>query len=261
MLSEYEKDKPKILGGFLDVIVKALNEYSKVKTKKLFRLADFTQWGCALAVALGKTEDDFILALEENQKSQNAADIEQTPVVDAFLQYCEENHEARTRENPFSASPDEVFSNVKEKAEKLHISIKSKKFPASACYFTRRLNESKNAIIGAGWDYEVVPKGATRAMNVWHVKKLTSHEGAKKKEAEAQKPFFRCFKLPPNAKAEKCDCGEFAVGFRIETPFSGTILKCEGCKVALKRKIVLAEWVEPSHEQTDFHDKEYREEA
>jgi hypothetical protein len=167
--TEFNKVLPEILSGFLDVIVKALNLKDTVKPSKLFRLSDFTEWGCILAVALGEKEEDFIEAMEENLKSQNTADIENNVVADAFLAYCKENLALTnaTEDNPGVNTPDYVFNQVTSTATQLNMNVKSKRWPTAACYFTHQLNNSKNAIIASGWNFEVVPKGSRREMRIW----------------------------------------------------------------------------------------------
>lgn len=166
----YNKVLPEILGGFLDVIVKALNHKETIKPSKLFRLADFTEWGCALAVALGETVEDFIAAMEENLGSQNDADIENNIVADAFLAYVKGDlsFANATEEKPIVDTPDKVFSMVTATASSLNMNTKSKRWPTAACYFTRKLNDSKNAIIANGWTFEVTHhKGSKREMAIW----------------------------------------------------------------------------------------------
>ena len=158
------------LVGFLDVIVKALILKDTIKPTKLFRLADFTEWGCALAVALGEKDTDFISAMEENLNSQNTADIENNIVADAFLAYCKVNLLSTTEEKPMADTPDYIFSMVTATASQLNMNTKSKRWPSAACYFTRKLNDSKSAIIANGWNFEITPKGTRREMAIWKIK-------------------------------------------------------------------------------------------
>ena len=57
-MNEYlERNAPIILGGMLDVLVKAMKYYSEMEKSIKFkhRLTDFTVWGCAVTKALGLT--------------------------------------------------------------------------------------------------------------------------------------------------------------------------------------------------------------
>lgn len=166
--AEYQKVLPEILGGFLDILVTALNLVSIVKPLKLFRLADFSEWGYRLAVAFGATPEDFEQAMEENLASQNSADIENNIVADSFLAYCNDNLKNNAEDNPLVKTPEQVLQDVATVASLRGVNTKSKKWPSAASYFTRKLNDSKNAIIASGFNYEVVPTGAKREMRMWY---------------------------------------------------------------------------------------------
>ena len=52
-MAKFEADKPSILGGIFDVLVKAMNIYPTVSLQSFPRMADFAQWGYAIGEALG----------------------------------------------------------------------------------------------------------------------------------------------------------------------------------------------------------------
>jgi len=167
---------PSILGGFLDVIVKALNYFGteEAKPTELFRLADFTEWGCAITLALGETVKDFTEAMQENLASQNTADIENNTVAEAFIAYCTGNLviQVATEKTPYSTTPTEVFQVVENKAKELGTNTKNtKQWPSITSAFTRKLNFSKNAIIASGWNYDIYHNSeAKRVMSIWNIK-------------------------------------------------------------------------------------------
>lgn len=174
---EYIKVLPSILGGFLDIIVKALNYYGtdEAKPTKKFRMADFTEWGCAISLALGETVAAFITAMEENLASQTSSDIENNNVAEAFLAYLngDVSFRAYTEDAPYSTTPTDVFQATEAKAEELGTKIKnSKKWPSITSAFTRKLNDSKNAIIACGWNYDIFVDGKNkkRVMSIWSTK-------------------------------------------------------------------------------------------
>jgi hypothetical protein len=210
--ASFNKVLPEILGGFLDVIVKALKVRETVKVPKLFRLADFTQWGCALAVALGETVEDFIEAMEENLAYQNMADIENNVVADAFLSYCIEKLSLLnpTENKPLAAPPEKVFENVTSQAESMKIATKSKRWPSAACYFTRKLNDSKAAIVANHWNYEVAKnKEGKREMSIWRIQEKPK-EADKQEEAKAPEAQ-KTIDLPKEAPKQYCreECENF----------------------------------------------------
>ena len=176
--AEYAKVLPSILGGFLDIIVLALNKFGteEAKPTKTFRLADFTEWGCAIALALGETVESFTAAMEENLEGQNSSDIENNQVAEAFLAYCTGNLivQSATEDKPYESTPAQVFLVIEGKAKELGTNVKNtKKWPSTASAFMRKLNDSKNAIIASGWNYDTIHKGKDgRKMIIWNLKAM-----------------------------------------------------------------------------------------
>jgi len=177
LLTQYRKVLPYILGGFLNVISFALKlkGTKEAQPNKLFRLSDFTEWGCAIALALGEKKEDFIKAMDENLANQNNADIENNLVADSFLAYVQSDLTimTATEEKPYKSTPSEIFAQVTTKAQSNGVNVKnSKRWPQAASLFTRKLNDSKNAIIANHWNYDIVPKGDKREMTIWNLKAI-----------------------------------------------------------------------------------------
>ena len=180
LMADYKKVLPLILGGFLDVIVKALTIKETLGETKIFRLSDFSEWGAAISVALGKTKKDFVDAMEENLNNQNAADVENNTVADMFLIFVKENFDSSnwTEETPYKKTPQEIFTEVTEKAIAKKINIKSKRWISTPHGFTRKLNESKSSLIALGFHYEIGHDGTQRVMSIWR----TDIENPEKKQ-------------------------------------------------------------------------------
>jgi hypothetical protein len=179
----YENDRGEILGGFLDATVKALNLIDAVKPKKLFRLADFTIWGCALAEALGGTSEEFIKAYDDVLMFQNEETVHASAVATAFIEYCSKD----VRKDDFTDSPSNVFSGVENRARQLNINTKQRSWPKTPQSFSRELNKARAAIAAAGWEYEVIP-GTQRKMHIWANKVEPHKEVISVVRAEIQLP-------------------------------------------------------------------------
>jgi len=108
--------------------------------------------------------------MDENLVNQNVADIENNIVADAFLAYCKSHLSGATEEKPKEDTPDRIFFAVTNKANELNMNTKSRRWPSAACYFTRKLNDSKNAIVASGWNFEVIPHRTRRIMQIWEIK-------------------------------------------------------------------------------------------
>jgi hypothetical protein len=70
MDDEWQKALPGILGGFFTAISKAMRTVSQVTGHEKFRMADFAQWGGALAEVLGYSRDEFFQKYQESVKGK-----------------------------------------------------------------------------------------------------------------------------------------------------------------------------------------------
>lgn len=145
LLSEFEKCKAQILGGFLDTLVKALQLYPSVNPKGLFRMADFTRWGCAIAVALGKTEKEFMDAYENKVNSQIEEAAHSSPVATVLLDLLEQK-------KAWNDTPTALYTSLLNRAKDLGISTHQKSWPKAPHILVRHLNELAPSLKILGWD-------------------------------------------------------------------------------------------------------------
>jgi len=222
---------------------KALNLKETLKPPKLYRLADFTEWGYVLAEALGYKADDFIKAMDENLKEQNTADIENNTVADTFLAYLTEDltNLLHTEENPMKQSAKELFKTVTEKAEEKGITTKNRKWPSAPNTFMRKLNESKNGIIAHGWNYESTHNGDDREIHIWHI------DPVKPSKIEKGKTKYPYKQIPP---AEPCkQCENTAVEYTIKTPNGQTDRLCQSCFKNRRNTLTDAQFIQEPLEE------------
>jgi len=66
MNAEWDTTLPFILGGFFSALSKAMNIVGDVKGHEKFRMADFAQWGAALAESMNYTQDEFFAKYQES---------------------------------------------------------------------------------------------------------------------------------------------------------------------------------------------------
>lgn len=76
MNAEWDATLPFILGGFFSILSKAMNIVGDVKGHEKFRMADFAQWGAALAESMNFTRDEFFSKYQESvdRKWQDTAE-------------------------------------------------------------------------------------------------------------------------------------------------------------------------------------------
>ena len=85
--TNFEKARPSIFGGMLDILVKAINLKPQIVLTKKPRMADFCLWGVAIAEAMGWTGDAFISAYYANIGSSTEEAIKNSPVASAVVAF------------------------------------------------------------------------------------------------------------------------------------------------------------------------------
>jgi len=176
LLTEFEECKAEILGGFLDTLVKAMEIYPSVNPKGLFRMADFTRWGCAISIALGKTEKDFIDAYETKVKAQIEEAAHASPVATVLLDYMEKQEQnwmdmqekdsnwKMTYWYRWEGTPTDLFTTLSNHAKALDISTRQKSWPKAPHVLVRQLNELAPSLKSLGW--EVTTKWSERQKRI-----------------------------------------------------------------------------------------------
>jgi len=167
LLNAFKNCEAEILGGFLDTLVKATQIYPSLNPR-LFRMADFTRWGCAIAIALGKTEKDFIDAYETKVKAQIEEAAHASPVATVLLDFMEKRRE------DWNGTPTELFSALLNHAKKLEISTRQKVWPKAPHVLVRQLNELAPSLKSLGWEVNNTRTGLTRRIEISTVTSVTS---------------------------------------------------------------------------------------
>ncbi len=98
--AEFEKDAPIILGGVLDILVKALEIYPTIELEQLPRMADFALWGAAVSEAMGIPHSKFINAYYSNILTVKGNVVRSRITGRILLDILEEEIPRPTKENP-----------------------------------------------------------------------------------------------------------------------------------------------------------------
>ena len=77
---EFEKARPRILGALLDGVSHGLANVGQVSLDQLPRMADFAVWTCAVAPALGFTQEEFLDAYTRNRTNAHSQTLEASSV-------------------------------------------------------------------------------------------------------------------------------------------------------------------------------------
>ena len=136
--SDFEADRPLILGAICQVLADAMKLMPSVQTTGLHRMADANKEMLAIALALGISEDDFQEILWGNSKKLQAAYAQNNPFVD-----CVAN---------FVKLKGSIYKPASEVYGEVLASIPGNRnfFPDSPSAFSRRLNEEKDALEQVG---------------------------------------------------------------------------------------------------------------
>jgi len=146
LLAEFESCKAEILGGFVDILVKAMELYSTVNPKELFRMADFTRWGCAIAKALGYPDKQFIRIYGEKVRTQIEEAAHTSILATVLLDFMEQFKQK------WEGTPSELWKTLINHAKEMKISTHQKAFPKAPHVLTRRLNELAPSLKELGWE-------------------------------------------------------------------------------------------------------------
>ncbi|MDD5054724.1 MAG: bifunctional DNA primase/polymerase [Candidatus Peribacteraceae bacterium] len=90
----FRKDLPVILGGVFDVIAEAMRLQPTVKLVQHPRMADFAEWGCAIALALGYTQEEFESSINLNKKDQHETVLSEDAVASSLLKFMANHGES-----------------------------------------------------------------------------------------------------------------------------------------------------------------------
>lgn len=151
LITRFKKKLPLILGAALSILSRARVLYPKVELQGYKRLADFNQWGCAIAQALGYTVEDFENAYTNKVELQNEEALTASPMANLLLKFCMEKENLTveedaddTRQFYVKLTPTDLYDKVKKFAEdKLGIKWNKKYYPGDASHFMRKINEVK----------------------------------------------------------------------------------------------------------------------
>lgn len=169
LLKDFEQQKSEILAGCLNTLVEAYKQYPNIKRESLQRLADFDEYGCAIAIALGKTQADFVNAYAKKVEQQNEEALNADPLALVILKFCElqvkgkslVSYDGKPELDCWRGQPTELYQKLTLNAQQIGIDVKSKEWPKNPSALSRRLNPIVPALKAFGCiitSYEGTPR-------------------------------------------------------------------------------------------------------
>ncbi len=142
---EFDEALPRILNGIFSVLSDAIGKYSTIKASGRNRMADFEQWGCAIAEALGSSSTEFIEAYERNLGMQNREAINENDIATVIvgLMDREEGYWEGTTTELL-----EVLTKIASEEEK--IDVKNRAWPKRANTLGKRIREVQSNLLEVG---------------------------------------------------------------------------------------------------------------
>jgi hypothetical protein len=160
LLDEFERERPGILGGIFDAVVRAMQIKPTVTLEDPPRMADFTAWGCAIAEAIGYARQDFLDAYDKNIHGQNEAVLGDNVLAIAVRELVE-------NESEWEGTPSALLKKLIEVAGALDIDVdKEKDWPKAASVLGRRLNELATNLAAEGITIKRDPEGGKRIVHI-----------------------------------------------------------------------------------------------
>ncbi|MCJ7609837.1 hypothetical protein MUP00_09260 [Candidatus Bathyarchaeota archaeon] len=141
---KFTQERPLILGGFLDAVVKALN-MPEPRLDRTSRMADFQSFGYRMAEALGGSGKEFVAAYWENVTLQAEEAVQADLVAEVLLEYVQGCSGGK-----WEGSPTQLLNLLRAKAEDLNVSTRLREWPKAPNALTRRLNVLKDSLRKVG---------------------------------------------------------------------------------------------------------------
>jgi hypothetical protein len=114
-----------------------------IRLPKLPRMADFAVWGCAIARALGHSDEEFLAAYMKNTEARNEEALLASPVAATVMALMH----GRTE---WEGTPSELLVGLEGLAGQEHVSTKATGWPKAAHVLSRRLNDVRTNLAAVG---------------------------------------------------------------------------------------------------------------
>ena len=133
MNSAFDVLKPKLLGAMFDALAGAMTIKDRIQPPRLPRLADYALWGCAVAVSIGYTEDEYWAAIDANSRTQTTEALDASPIAQAVCTLM-------AKKESWTGTPSELLTALNAVAAREMIDTAAKAWPKDPSWVTRRLN-------------------------------------------------------------------------------------------------------------------------
>lgn len=172
LMAEFEKAKPRILGGLFSLLASTLQSLPD-QAPGAFRMADYYRYASAAAISLGSTRENFEQIFQKNIDRQNEAAIESSPLAQVIVDFMTD------KVSPSELKSSELYSQLIERAKEMGV---DKGMPNGAHNLWKKLNPLRIDLEGVGL---LVERISRRDGTYIRIGKSPSVEAAEAAEAEA----------------------------------------------------------------------------
>ncbi|MFA6476439.1 MAG: bifunctional DNA primase/polymerase [Candidatus Paceibacterota bacterium] len=161
IFDSFEKDLPLILGGIFDALSQVLKIKPTIKLTELPRMADFAEWGSAIAKTIGSTQEEFLRAYQDNIDKQIETILNENMVAMTIIGFMEGRYWAR-----WEGTSTELLEKLTLHAEFDNKRITQDKYwPKAPQVLSRALNTLKITLRDAGLSV-IISKGKKRKITL-----------------------------------------------------------------------------------------------
>jgi hypothetical protein len=155
----FEAEAPGLLGTIFDILSRAMQIYPTIETTGLYRLADWTIWGCAISRAMGIDDNDFLAAYGRNRSKQNEEAIAMDDVGTVLIAFMQNRFE-------WIGTMTELLDELTKKAEDVKVSPTSKDWPKAPHILSRRINVLITNLRDMGFEIKKNPTMKRRELTI-----------------------------------------------------------------------------------------------
>ena len=166
LYQNFKIDLPSILGGVLNILVKAIEIQSTIKPDSHHRMADWEVLGCAISEALGHKKEEFISAYQNNINRQTEMLLNENIVATAIITFMDGQLD-------WKGTPTELLQKLSGHAMLAEIDTREKYWPKGAGALSRRLNELSTPLKQMGFLITISTTGIERYI---HIQKVVKKE-------------------------------------------------------------------------------------
>jgi DNA primase len=139
----FNEMRERVLGGMFNTLVKAMRIKPTVNLTEKPRMADYAVWGCAIAEALGYTQEQFLKAYSEIMEEANMETIENHPIANAIVEFMK-------TQRHWKGKASDLLERLDDIALDLHIDTKQRIWAKSPSALSMRLNEINSNLLDVG---------------------------------------------------------------------------------------------------------------